>query len=194
MKRKTVRPPSEGAEQSERASTAARLLLPMGCRAELVRDSLAAWPREACGLLLGFEGATERQVTEVVPSANLHQGTAGRERFRLDPGAWRRAERRAAERGEVVLCTWHSHPRGTRRPSLRDWDGDPGFGWHVLVALPVVGPPSLWAWRQVEGRAQGVPIHGAPVFVREFPALPDSHSRGGGVDAEALGTQIPTRG
>lgn len=115
--------------------------------AQLVAESLRAWPHEACGLLVG-DGCPERPVVRAVrPSRNLADLARAATEFSLDPVALMRAERWAVERGWRVLCVWHSHPSGGVRPSRRDREGDPGYGWHVIVPIPAIGPPWPQFWR-----------------------------------------------
>jgi len=74
----------------------------------------AAYPREACGLLLGH-GAHIAQAREC---ANL---AANPERhFEIDPAALIAAHRAARAGGPQVLGYFHSHPNGLARPSATD--------------------------------------------------------------------------
>jgi proteasome lid subunit RPN8/RPN11 len=113
----------------------------------MVRDSLAAWPEEACGVLVGDGPAHRLTVRAVRPGRNLAGPGAAMREFLLDPVSLLRAERWAHDQGWRVLCVWHSHPSGGARPSLRDRSGDPGYGWQVIMPIPALGPPWPQVWR-----------------------------------------------
>lgn len=74
----------------------------------------AAWPKEACGLLVG-SGAVIR---EAVVSENLSNNPE--RAFLIDPALHLRAQRRAREKGLKVLGVFHSHPSGEAAPSPED--------------------------------------------------------------------------
>ncbi len=79
----------------------------------MLAEARAAFPQEACGLLLGrtcIETAT--RCTNVHPAPETH--------FEIDPQALVDAHR-AARGGDVqVLGYWHSHPSGPPEPSATD--------------------------------------------------------------------------
>jgi proteasome lid subunit RPN8/RPN11 len=101
-----------------------RLRLSSGQSAELAALAEAAFPQEACALLLG-DGADEILVTAILPARNV---AARPEReFELDPAVQvatlrRLRESGAAERigGPRIVGHWHSHPNGRAEPSEQD--------------------------------------------------------------------------
>jgi proteasome lid subunit RPN8/RPN11 len=100
-----------------------------------------AYPREACGLIVG-EGSTEvLRATAAIESANLAPADRP-DRFEIDPALRLRVQREARGRGERVLGHWHSHPDGAAHPSATDlslaWERD-----LVWLVVQVVGGQAM---------------------------------------------------
>jgi proteasome lid subunit RPN8/RPN11 len=96
-----------------------------------------AYPREACGLVVGTVGADGTlRATAALESANLAPADQP-DRFEIDPALRLRVQREARERGERVLGHWHSHPDGAARPSAMDlslaWERD--LVWLVVQVV-----------------------------------------------------------
>lgn len=109
--------------------------------AELLAAAHAAYPVEACGLLLG-EGdaiAKARRCSNVHPQPETH--------FEIDPQALIDAHRAARAGGPEVIGYWHSHPVGPPEPSATDRAHGTGDGrvW-AIVALDRSGGRVGW-WR-----------------------------------------------
>ncbi|MFQ5678131.1 MAG: M67 family metallopeptidase [Gemmatimonadota bacterium] len=84
-----------------------------------VREELArAYPREACGVLLGRLEGEERRVTRLEASANRWPGR--NDRYRLDPETLRRLLEEEEAGGPKVLGFYHSHPDARPVPSATD--------------------------------------------------------------------------
>ncbi len=89
--------------------------------AQLAALGEAAWPREACALLVGHDGGEHLQVVEVVPARNIAASPA--REFELDPAVHIAVLRRLRETNETnlrILGHWHSHPNGRAEPSAQD--------------------------------------------------------------------------
>jgi proteasome lid subunit RPN8/RPN11 len=90
---------------------------------ELAALAEAAYPREACALLVGDESL---RVAEIVPAANL--ATTPEREFELDPAVHVAVMRRLRETNETnrkivgprIIGHWHSHPNGRAEPSAQD--------------------------------------------------------------------------
>ena len=95
----------------------------------------AAYPEEACGLLLGH-GALPGPitVTEVVKSANVASGDR-RRRFEVDPAVRFGVERRLRGTPQQLIGHYHSHPDGVARPSDHDVAQayEPGLVWLIVA-------------------------------------------------------------
>jgi len=105
----------------------------------------ADYPREACGLLLGYWRADgDIEVTRVAASKNT--APPGRtDRFEIDPELRLRLMREAREAGPVgtdgasrgLIGHYHSHPNGTTRPSATDFAmvWEPDLVWLITAVV-----------------------------------------------------------
>ncbi len=107
----------------------------------------AGYPREVCGFLLGTMDAEARLFTvrEVRPAVN-RRGSRGSRRYRIDPEAYRAAERQATERDWEVVGIYHSHPDAPARPS--DYDREHAWPNSAYLIVSVesgeAGPTTAW--------------------------------------------------
>jgi len=94
-------------------------------------EALNAYPREACGLLVGKAG----EILEVIPSPNLADED---DEFMVDPALQIRTKRALRPKSLAVLGVYHSHPSGESSPSARDAKGaaNPGFFWIITAISP----------------------------------------------------------
>lgn len=127
----------------------------------------AAWPREACGLVLGepAQGRPFRRATRYRMARNL--ATEPHHQFVLDPHDLLAAAREGHARGEEILAVWHSHPcpaTPTARdacPSTRDGQ-DAWSGWlHLIGAVGPIGEPLWRCWQLAAGSWLAYPLRGA---------------------------------
>jgi proteasome lid subunit RPN8/RPN11 len=133
-------------------------------RAHAARD----YPSECCGVLLGEADGDMKQLTEVVPLANLRHDPSraqellplddpGREtdknRFLIDPLDQLRVEKDARKRGLDVLGYYHSHPDHPAQPSI--YDRDHAWPWYsyVIIAVERGAPKELTSWVLAENRS-----------------------------------------
>jgi proteasome lid subunit RPN8/RPN11 len=110
------------------------LVLTAAQAAALARMAEAAYPREACALLVGREpGGGMIAVTEVVAGDNV-ASTPERE-FEFDPAVHIALLRRLREANapERMVGHWHSHPNGRAEPSAQDaaMANDPALIWLI---------------------------------------------------------------
>ena len=122
------------------------LRLPKAARTVIVTDAQAAWPNEACGLLIGQRTAAgDTQIIEAVPSANCAPEEARAKAFEIDPALLLRLHRELRGSDREIVGHYHSHPNGRAELSARDraeaWT--PGFVW-LVVALQA-GEVTDWA-------------------------------------------------
>ena len=102
--------------------------------AAMQAHAAAAFPLEACGLLLG-EG---RRIIEAVPTDNVHPAPATH--FEIDPQALIDAHRAArAGAAPQVVGYYHSHPSGRAAPSATDRACASGDGrvWAIVAGEDV---------------------------------------------------------
>lgn len=119
------------------------LILADSLETVLVGCARAAFPREACGLLVGHREGSHWIVGRVVESPNLATRT---DRFELDPAVWVATELDARGRGESVLGVWHNHPRRPTRPSALDLAGAPEGLCSLILGVTAAGGFAARAW------------------------------------------------
>ena len=106
------------------------------------------YPNECCGALVGRDGV----VTATVALPNMTD-EGPRTRFRVTPGDYRVAEKRASEAGAELLGFYHSHPDHPARPSQYDLDHAwPSFSY-VIVSVRSGVSGDMTSWRLREDRS-----------------------------------------
>ena len=95
---------------------------------QIVDAAEAAYPGEACGLLVGrARSAGDVEVTRVAPSANSAAGDRV-DRFEIDAGLRLRLQRELRGGPDRVIGLYHSHPDHSAQPSDTDlemaWEPD----------------------------------------------------------------------
>lgn len=96
------------------------LAIPTALLDEIRRHAASAYPREACGLLVGTDGDA-RRVARVHRAENL-SASARSDRFEIDPRFYLKTDRAANAEGMRVVGFYHSHPDHPARPSPTDAD------------------------------------------------------------------------
>jgi proteasome lid subunit RPN8/RPN11 len=118
--------------------------LPPAVRGQIEAWAAAAYPNEACGLLIGRAGATVA-IEQARSAQNLDP--SARDRYEIDPEDHLAAEDEARSLGLDVVGVWHSHPEHPARPSETDrrraW---PGWSY-VIVAVVKGRAVDLRSWR-----------------------------------------------
>lgn len=92
--------------------------LAAGIRGAIEAAARAAWPREACGLLVGEDDNGTLRVARLVPADNVASDPL--RGFEIDPATRFRLHRELAGGGERLVGHWHSHPTGVAEPSATD--------------------------------------------------------------------------
>ena len=145
---------------------------PRDLLARLGRLVEAAYPNEACGLLIGrLEAGRVARVSRLEASPNL--APEPRHRFEIDLRLWFDLKRQLQGGGEAIVGLYHSHPDGLARPSTTDFER----AWE---------PQLIWVIQAVaKGRAGPVSAHvlvGAPDRFEEIPLQPigEAEPAGGG--------------
>lgn len=154
------------------------ILLAAEAMAALVAACEAAYPEEACGLLVGRRRADGRvEVARAVPSANL--ADEPRRRFEVDPALRLRLQREARRGRREIVGHFHSHPDGAPVPSETDlaeaWE--PELVWLIAaVAAGRVAELRAHAIDPASGRFRQLPLR---------PAAPAGKLAGAGREGEA---------
>ena len=87
--------------------------MPAEIRSAIRAHGEAAYPDEACGVLLGQSDGIVASAAPLDNASNLER----RRRFLIGPDDYRRAEREAAEVGLEIVGFYHSHPDHPAEPS-----------------------------------------------------------------------------
>ena len=109
----------------------------------MIAAAAAAYPREACGLLLG-QGAI---ITAAQPTANV--APQPETHFEIDPAALIAAHRAARSGAARLIGYFHSHPNGRADPSPTDraMAAHDGHIWAIITPPSGAGAGALALWR-----------------------------------------------
>jgi len=109
---------------------------------------VAAYPHEACGLLIGTRRPDDggSDVVDAFHARNLNEERPG-DRYQLDPVDHFAAEGQARAAGLEVIGVWHSHPDHPAQPSETDrsaaWEG-----WsYLIMSVTPEGVTETRSWR-----------------------------------------------
>lgn len=104
---------------------------------QMVDAAEAAFPAEACGLIIGRGKGQLIRVTRVVPAENLLADTP--DRFELDPAVRITVEKDLRDSGtkDRIIGHYHSHTDGTADPSATDraMAFEPDMAWLIVGVL-----------------------------------------------------------
>lgn len=124
----------------------ARLLITPKDLAAVEERARTAFPAECCGLLLGRRlGGGEVRIGRAEPCVN--QAPDQHCRFTISPEAVLAAYRWARDRGEQVVGTYHSHPRGAAVPSEVDRESAWAGASYLILGLDEEGVHARRSWR-----------------------------------------------
>ena len=125
--------------------------------AKIEQEALAAYPKEACGLLVGKAD----HIFEAVPTRNLAKES---DAFLIDPELHLKVQRAARTRGLGIIGCYHSHPKGDSKPSIHDWreKNGAGFLW-MITSLKKDKLPETRIFRQLSAHS----ALGSPNFFQE---------------------------
>ena len=128
------------------------LTLAPGILEEVIQESRKAYPKEACGLLVG-RNSGERLIRVTNISTHPHE-------YEMDPAELIAAFRSLRETGELLIAIFHSHPNGPAEPSKTDIERAyyPEAA-HLIVSLAEPGSPQAVAFRIVDGEILPVEVH-----------------------------------
>jgi len=114
-------------------------------RGRLLDWACEAYPREACGLLIGRPRSGGWSVVEVRRARNLEPERTD-DRYVLDPAAFLAADRDARSEDLEVVGFWHSHPDSPAVPSETDRQAAwPGYAY-VIVSVRRGRPREVRLW------------------------------------------------
>jgi proteasome lid subunit RPN8/RPN11 len=116
----------------------------------IARAAEAAYPNEACGILIGCIGEDGWLVIQAVAGANVHPEP--RHRFEVDPRLVFDWMRRLRGGPHALIGHFHSHPDGPAEPSATDRESayDRSAIW-LIAAVPGGRLGALRAFRLGKG-------------------------------------------
>jgi proteasome lid subunit RPN8/RPN11 len=127
-----------------------KLVLTASQVSQIEEEGSAAYPNECCGIMIGrdvSDGACTRRIVErLQPMQNVFDQQQQRRRFAVDPLALMKAEKSAADAGQLVLGFYHSHPDHPARPSEFDREHAWPFYSYVIVAIAQGKPVDMTSW------------------------------------------------
>jgi proteasome lid subunit RPN8/RPN11 len=123
------------------------------------RHAERGYPDEVCGFLLGVPDPGARRFTvAAIREAENRRDDRARDRYLIDPEAYRAAEREAARHGLDIAGFYHSHPGAPARPSEFDREHAwPGVAY-VIVAVDGMGGAEATGWIFADDRSRFVPL------------------------------------
>ena len=112
-----------------------------------------SYPYECCGALIGSDGASGRDVRDLVMLDNQRDDSP-RNRFLVRPEDVLRVEKAARDRGMDLVGWYHSHPDAPARPS--EFDRDHAWPWYsyVIVSVEAGVPRRMASWRLTDDRSR----------------------------------------
>ena len=122
------------------------LLLPATLARAIEREGSAAYPNECCGIMYGRDITGRRYVERIEPVTNSYQADEQYHRFSISGQDLIRAEKSAAEHGQLVLGFYHSHPDHPARPSETDRQAAWPFYSYVIVSIGKGEPLDTTCW------------------------------------------------
>jgi proteasome lid subunit RPN8/RPN11 len=133
-----------------------QLFIPPAILAAIREQAQCAYPREACGFLLGVFRGGGGHVRQAMHSPNAAAAEKQMQAYTIDPRYWMRAEKQAAAEGLEIIGIYHSHPDQTATISQTDI----AALWPNLIYLIVSSgghrdhPPMAWALDETTGGAR----------------------------------------
>ena len=122
------------------------LVLPPELARAIEREGSAAYPNECCGIMFGRDLNGERRVERLEPVVNAFEEGEQYHRFSIEPKDLMRAEKSAADAGQLVVGFYHSHPDHPARPSETDRQAAWPFYSYVIVSIGKGEPLDMTCW------------------------------------------------
>ena len=113
---------------------------------QIETEGSAAYPDECCGILFGHDRGGRRIVSRLEAVPNVYDAAERYHRFSIDAKQLMAAEKSAAEKGEMVLGFYHSHPDHPARPSETDRAAGWPFYSYVIVSIMNRQPAAMTSW------------------------------------------------
>lgn len=142
--------------------------IPAKALALIEAEAKAAFPKEACGFLVGKKGGDF--ILETISAPNLFPGP---DQFLIDPEFHLKTQRELRDQGLAIIGVYHSHPGGDSTPSPQDRAGPntPGFYWLITSLGEKTRPKtSLFRENSSENPALSRNFDKVPLQIEKFVA------------------------
>jgi len=116
-------------------------------RDQIQREAISIYPNECCGIIVGIQSGDRRDVSLLQPADNSFDEGEQFHRFSISPKSLIDAERFAAERGELILGFYHSHPDHPAKPSEFDRANAWPFYSYVIISVIDGRPAEMKCWK-----------------------------------------------
>jgi len=110
------------------------VLLPEELLKQIQNEASAAYPEECCGILIGDANGTEKKVSRLYVTQNVHSENKER-RFKISPDDFKQAEKIAREQNAEIIGFYHSHPDHPAEPS--EHDREYAWPWYLYLIVSV---------------------------------------------------------
>jgi proteasome lid subunit RPN8/RPN11 len=118
---------------------------------QVIKEAKSAYPKEACGLLVG-----RAMADRFIPITNI---SVSAQEYEMDPAELIRALRDLRDTGESLIAIFHSHPHGPAEPSQTDIRrAHYPEAAHLIVSLAELERPQAAAFRIIDGEALAVEL------------------------------------
>ena len=125
------------------------LLIPTHCYNQLVIDAIEKFPAECCGFLLGKENNEQRVISRIIICENK-AATAEKE-FAIGEKDYTNAEKKAEEKGLLLLGVYHSHPASDAVPSATDTLKALPYFSYLIISVFKTKISTSRSWRLTAG-------------------------------------------
>ncbi|MEO6436523.1 MAG: M67 family metallopeptidase [Tepidisphaeraceae bacterium] len=122
------------------------ILLSLEQRRQIEADGVKAFPNECCGVIYGRDIDGRRIVERLESVSNAFASGEQYHRFSISAETLMKAEKFAAEREQLVLGFYHSHPDHPARPSEYDREHGWPFYSYVIVSIMSRKPAAMTSW------------------------------------------------
>ncbi len=121
------------------------LIIPRSILNKMIDHVKAHYPREVCGVMIGYSEGTKIFVRAAIPLSNL---SLSQNRFWFDEREWMKIIIEFSKKGLDYIGIYHSHPDSSPLPSMNDLERMlecPGEIW-VIVSYSPPNKIDIKAW------------------------------------------------
>lgn len=114
---------------------------------KMLEEAKSAYPHECCGLLVGNNKGSRKEVCEVYPVENKNKERA-QDRYEIDPKKFDEIDREATKKGLSIIGIYHSHPDHPAAPSA--FDKECAYAWteysYIIISVKNGKETEIKSW------------------------------------------------